>query len=147
MSDFAHQNPIIHYTQLADLFQEVACPPTGVTGRLVRVEPHALLLSRRAGQMALPLLLLGVLVTAFNHEGHLLTAWLLADQYQPHMAPAGRKAQAEARQAEVVEQVKRAAQCQGLRVLPGCYAVPESAFRQVAVLSSEGTPWASKGGC
>jgi hypothetical protein len=147
MSDFAHPFPIIHYTQLSDLFQEVACPPTEVTGRLVRVEPQSLLVSRRAGQITLPLLLLGVLVTALNQDGHLLTAWLLADQYQPHMAPAGRKAQAEARQVEVVEQVKSAAQCQGLRVLPGYYAVPESAFRQVAVLSSKGTPWASKGGC
>jgi hypothetical protein len=129
MSDFAHQNPIIHYTQLSDLFQEVACPPSGVTGRLVRVEPHVLLVSRRTERLALPLLALGVLVTALNQEGHLLTAWLIADQYQPHMANARRKAQAEARQADLAAQVKSAAQAQGLTALPGYYAVPDSAFR------------------
>ncbi len=143
MSDFAHPIPIVHYTQLSDLFQEVACSPSEVTGRLVRVEPHALLVSRRTERLALPLLALGVLVTALNQEGHLLTAWLIADQYQPHMANAGRKAQAEARQADLAAQVKAAAQAQGLAVLPGCYAVPDSAFRCPAsfpapVLGEEG---------
>ncbi len=134
MSDFAHQNPIIHYTQLSDLLQEVACPPSGVTGRLVRVEPHDLLVSWRTERLMLPLLVLGVLVTALNQEGHLLTAWLLADQYQSQMANAGRKAQAEARQVDLAAQVKAAAQAQGLTVLPGCYAVPDSAFRCPASL-------------
>jgi hypothetical protein len=129
MSDFAHPIPIVHYTQLSDLFQEVACSLSGETGRMVRVEPHALLVSRRAERLTLPLLALGVLVTALNQEGHLLTAWLIADQYQPHIANAGRKAQAETRQAELAAKVKAAAQAQGLTILPGCYAVPDSAFR------------------
>jgi hypothetical protein len=136
MSDFAHQNPIIHYTQLSDLFQEVACSPSEVTGRLVRVEPHALLVSRRTERLMLPLLTLGVLVTTLNQEGHLLTAWLLADQYQPQMANSRRKAQAEARQAELAAQVRAAAQSQGLTVLPGCYAVPDSTFRCPASFSA-----------
>jgi hypothetical protein len=134
MSDFAHPIPIVHYTQLSDLFQEVAYPSAGVTGRTVRVEPHALLVSRRTERLMLPLLVLGVLVTALNQEGHLLTAWLIADQYQLHMANAGRKAQAEARQVDLAEQVKATAQSQGLTVLPGCYAVPDSAFRCPASL-------------
>jgi hypothetical protein len=129
MSDFAHPIPIVHYTQLSDLFQEVVCPSAGLTSRMVRVEPHALLVSRRTERLTLPLLALGVLVTALNQEGHLLTAWLIADQYQPQMANTGRKAQAEARQAQLAVQVKAAAQARGLTVLPGYYAVPDSAFR------------------
>jgi hypothetical protein len=134
MSNFAHQNPIIHYTQLSHLFQEIAYPPSGGRSHIVRVELHALLVSRRTERLTLPLLALGVLVTALNQEGHLLTAWLIADQYQPHMANTGRKAQAEARQAQLAAQVRASAQAQGLTVLPGCYAVPDSAFRFPASL-------------
>ncbi len=137
MSAFAHPIPTVHYTQLSDLFQEAACPLSELTGRLVRVEPHALLVPRRIERLTLPILVLGVLVTALNQEGHILTAWLIADQYQPQMASAGRRAQAEARQMDLAALIKAAAQVQDLAVLPGCYAVPDSAFRCPASLPAQ----------
>lgn len=146
MSDHAHIHFYVYHSSLLDLVQEVQSQ-TGILWVLLARLGWAVPVIR---VQALPvrvglLVVWGVLATARLH-GEILSAWCVADQTT---LPVGgeRQGKALARQNEVRQRIEEQVQRAGLRVQPGCYAVPEAAFRQVAVLSAEAVTHASKGGC
>lgn len=145
MSAHAHNSIYVYHSSLLDLVQEVH----GQTGVLWTLLARLGWAAPAVRVQALPvrvgmLVVWGVLVTARRH-GEILSAWCVADQTT---LPVGseRQVKALARQDEVRQRIEEQIQRASLRVQPGCYAVPETAFRQVAVFSSEAITHTPKGG-
>ncbi len=145
MSDHAHKHFCIYHSSLLDLVQEVQGQTGVLSATLARLGWAVPAIRVQAVPVRMGLLVVwGVLVTARRGD-EIHSAWCVADQTT---LPIGAERQAKALERQsnahqrIEEQVRRA----GLRVRPGCYAVPEAAFRQVATLV-ERTPGAQKGGC